>query len=742
MMFNRSGILFYRQVDKMDCGPVCLRIILKHYGKSYELDVLKRLFDIDHEGVSFQELQIASQQLGFNSNALRFDIEEASDYILPCILHWESNHFVVLYKIQKDRFYIADPDKGRCIYDKKEFIKKCGLSDLDSAKNKAFGLFLSPRADFESIAIEKSTSDSKKITFRYLLEQISRYKLLIINLILGLAFANLIQFAFPLILQYLIDTTIKNPDFKVINLLLFSQLFLVIGRTVLDFSRTWIMMFFSSSLYFKIVSDFYKKLSQLPIAFFDRKLTGDLMQRVNDHRRLQSFITNNTINFVVSLSTVVVLSFLISFYNIKIFIITLVSTILYSVWILYFQNKRKFLDYEQFRCQAKEQSMFVQYMSGMQDLKLNSAQDISQKNWSLVQKDIYTNNTKILKVSQVQQSGALFINEIKNVIILYITVNLVVDGSITIGGMLAISTIIGQVQSPISQLVQFFQSYFDAKISLDRINSIHQLDEEKSGTQSPHTLFDVDENGSIKFENVSFSYKRNGKQTLNNINLEIPLGKITAIVGESGSGKTTLIKLLLKYYQVSAGTIKIGENNLESISTEKWRNGCASVLQDSYIFSDTISFNITMKYKEIDFDRFWKSINLVNMLQFIDELPNGVNTVIGNEGLGLSQGQKQRILIARAIYKNPELLFFDEATNSLDSNNESEIVKNIENMFQRKTLIIAAHRLSTIINADNIIVLENGIVVEVGNHDTLMKNNSIYANLIRKQMTYDTSECR
>ncbi|WP_299212461.1 peptidase domain-containing ABC transporter [uncultured Dokdonia sp.] len=720
---------FYKQADFKDCGPTCLKIIAKHYDKVIPIQKLRTLSETTRAGSHLIGISEAAEKIGFRTLGVKITLEDLRDAPLPCILHWNKNHYVVLYKIKKNTFYISDPAHGLLKYNKKDFLKSwLGLNVPEDAEEGITLLIeLTPRL-FENEYEDKE----KKIGLSFILRYLTRYKSFLWQLILGLVGASILQFIFPFLTQSIVDIGIKNSDIHFIYLILFAQLALFLGRTAIEIVRSWILLHLSTRINISLISDFFIKLMKLPIAFFDVRMTGDILQRIGDHSRIERILTTSSLNVLFSVLNLFVFSIVLAYYNVKIFTVFILGSILYFLWITLFLKRRADLDYKQFSQVSQEQSKVIELINGMQEIKLHNAEKQKRWGWEFMQARLFKLSIEGLVLEQYQNVGSGFINELKNILITVLSATLVIDGEITIGVMLAISYIVGQLNSPISQLISFVREIQDAKIALDRLSEIHGKDEEETGTEEQINTTTYPTNFDLK--NVSFRYVGASKNVLENLNIYIPENKVTAIVGTSGSGKTTLIKLLLKFYEQQEGTIKTGNVDLKNISPSTWRSRCGVVMQEGYIFNDTIANNIAVGEDFIDKEKLIKAVEIANIKDFIETLPLSYNTKIGNEGVGISTGQKQRLLIARAVYKNPEFIFFDEATSALDANNERVIIKNLEEFFKDRTVLIVAHRLSTVKRADQIIVLDKGHITEVGNHDSLIEKKGDYYHLVKNQL--------
>ncbi len=719
---------FFKQPDQMDCGPTCLRMVAKHYGKNFNLQRLRDISGINREGVSLLGISEAAEKIGFRTTGSRITLSQLSQIDLPAILHWNQNHFVVLYKIKKGIYYVADPGKGLIEFTEKEFAQRWISAHHDN-ESQGIVLMLSPTPDL--YAQEGDKNDG--LNWSYLLRYLYQYKQLVIQLFVGLGVGSLLQLIVPFLTQSVVDIGINTRNLNFIYIILIAQTMLFLGRMSVDFIRSWILLHISTRINISILTDFLIKLMKLPMSFFDTKMTGDIMQRMNDQRRIESFLTGSTLNTIFSMFNLIIFTGVLAYYNVNIFIIFLVSSVLYSLWVIAFLKRRRDLDFKRFDISSKNQSSIVQLIGGMQEIKLNNCEQQKRWEWERLQAGLFKFSIKSLSLGQIQQAGAFFINEGKNIVITFLVAKSVIDGQLTLGGMMAIQYIVGQVNSPIEQLLGFIQSLQDAKISLERLNEIHQMEDEEPLDKT--LLKELPINKSISIQGLNFTYPGAGNEpVLKGINLDIPEGKTTAIVGMSGSGKTTILKLLLRFYTPQKGEIKIGATYIDQIGYRYWRGQCGIVMQDGFIFSDSIARNIAVADEVPNMAKLQHAIKVANITDLIESLPLGLNTKIGAEGNGISQGQKQRILIARAVYKDPEYIFFDEATNALDANNESIIMQNLEDFFKGRTVVVVAHRLSTVKNADNIVVLDKGVIIEQGTHAELTKNKGEYYQLVKNQL--------
>lgn len=712
----------------MDCGPTCLRMVAKYYGKNFSLQKLRDISGINKEGVSLLGISEAAEKIGFRTMGSRLGVEQLAEAELPAILHWNQNHFVVLHKIKKGKYYIADPGKGLIEYTQAEFLQRW-LSTQNNGHSQGIALMLSPSPTF----YEQEGDKNEGLNFSFLLRYLYRYKQLVAQLFVGLGVGSLLQLIVPFLTQSVVDIGINTRNLNFIYIILIAQTMLFLGRMSVDFIRSWILLHISTRINISILTDFLIKLMKLPMSFFDTKMTGDIMQRMNDQKRIESFLTGSTLSTIFSMFNLVVFTGVLAYYNVNIFIIFLASSILYSAWVIAFLKRRRELDFKRFDISSKNQSSIVQLIGGMQEIKLNNCEQQKRWEWERLQAGLFKFSIKSLSLGQIQQAGAFFINEGKNIVITFLVAKSVIDGQLTLGGMMAIQYIVGQVNSPIEQLLGFIQQLQDAKISLERLNEIHQMEDEEPADKSFLKELPMDQ--SIAVNNLSFTYPGAGNEpVLKGIDLSIPHGKTTAIVGMSGSGKTTILKLLLRFYVPQKGDIKVGATHLDQIGYGYWRKQCGTVMQDGFIFSDSIAKNIAVADEYPDMAKLQHAIKVANIGDLIESLPLGLNTKIGAEGNGISQGQKQRILIARAVYKDPAYIFFDEATNALDANNESVIMQNLEDFFKGRTVVVVAHRLSTVKNADNIVVLDKGVIIEQGTHTELTKKRGEYYNLVKNQL--------
>lgn len=727
---------FYRQHDAMQCGITCLKMVCKYYGREYSLDELSKLCSTSRAGVTLLGINEAASELGFRTFCGKPTIEQLTEAPLPAILHWNQNHFVVLYKVKKlrngrHRYYIADPGRDLLCYTDEEMQDYWAVVKTLGDYDRGVALFLQPMPQFYE---NNRQERSEKRSFGFLLGYLKQYRRYFGQIILGLLLGSIIQLIFPFLTQAIVDVGINYRDINFIYLILLAQLTLTISRTAVDFIRRWILLHISMRINISLISDFFIKLLRLPMSFFDTKLTGDIMQRMTDHRRIESFLTGQTLSILFSIINFIIFGIVLLCYNTSIFAVFALCSLIYAVWIILFLRKRKQLDYLYFEKQAANNNKTLQFIIGMQEIKLQDCEQRRRWEWEDAQADLFDANMKSLKLQQTQEAGSIFINETKNIIITVLAATAVINNEMTLGMMLAVQYIIGQLNAPVEQLLNFIYSMQDVSISLERINEIHEKPNEAS-IAGALTSFDHPSGCDIKLNDVVFRYDKHLEPNIiDHVTTVLPRGKVTAIVGTSGSGKTTLIKLLLGYYPLLHGQIIIGSHPINDYNLKWWRRQCGVVMQDGFIFSESIARNIAVDDGEIDRKRLLHAARIANIEDYIENLPLKYNTIIGQDGIGLSQGQKQRILIARAVYKDPPYIFLDEATNALDANNERAIVENLARFYHGKTVVVVAHRLSTVRHADNIIVLEQGKIVESGQHEDLITAKGAYYNLVKNQL--------
>ncbi len=726
---KKNKFHFYRQLDQKDCGPTCLRMIAKYYGKTFTREFLREKAHITKQGVTLSGISEAAEVIGMRTLGMKVEFETLlKEAPLPLIVPWRQKHFVVVYEIGKNKIQVADPAYGLITYSYSEFLD--GWNG-NSADNTGFVLLLEASPEF----YKQDSQESQSKGFAFLRSYFKPYTKLIRQLLIGLFIGSIIQLIFPFLMQSIVDYGINYQNIHFIYLILIAQLVLFFSQTIVRILREWLLLHVTSRLNIQMVSDFLLKMLRLPLSYFDTRNTGEHLQRITDHDRIRSFVSSTTLNMVFSVITFIIFNIILAYYDLTVFGIFLTGATLYVVWAMFFLKKRAELDYKMFDELSESQTSLVQIVNGIKEIKINNSQRKKRWKWENIQISLFKISIRSLKLSQFQAIGSSFINELKNIIITFVSAKAVVDGELTLGMMLSIQYITGQLNLPLSNFIAFLQTGQDAKISLERLSQVHDRDDEDQVNKNKNNYLPEDK--SIRIENLSFRYGGNSTPlVLKDISCQIPEGKTTAIVGASGSGKTTLIKLLLKFYEPTEGSITVGETPLNSIYNDFWRLNCGAVMQDNYIFNDTLAGNITEAEQNevIDRTKLIDASKVANIDKFISSLPNNYNTEIGSSGIRLSGGQEQRIIIARAVYKNPMYLFFDEATSALDANNEKIITENLQRYLQGKTSIIVAHRLSTVKNADNIIVLDNGEIVEEGTHEYLTSLKGAYYNLVKNQL--------
>ena len=725
----------YHQHDSMQCGVTCLRMICAYWGKEYPAEYLDRLCGASREGVSLLGISETAAELGLKSVCGRLTTGQLAEVELPAILHWNQNHFVVLYKISRKRggktvYHVADPGKGLRQYDGPSF--EAGWIETRSrGEDKGIAMLAQPTPAFFSKRVPGKT---ERRSFTFLLGYLKRYRYYFGQVFLGLAVGSLLQLLFPFLTQAIVDLGIDHEDLGLIWLILLGQLALVTSQTALDFIQRWILLHVSMRVNISLVSDFFIKLLRLPMGFFDTRLMGDLMQRMGDHKRVEQYLTNEALTVLFSLLTFLVFGGVLLVYDPLIFAVFVAGSLLYGLWIAFFLGKRKRIDYELFEKEAENNNKTYRFITTMQEIKLQDCEQRRRWEWEDVQAGLFRVQAKSLKLRQAQEAGGILITQVKNILVTVLAATAVINGQMTLGMMLAVQYIIGQLNRPVEQLMRFIYASQDVKISLDRINEIHGQMEEEDGSESLKAYPDG-EPGDLSLRRADFSYDPHApRKTIDGVSLTIPRGKVTAIVGTSGSGKTTLVKLLLGFYPLLSGEIRVGRTPLGQLNKKWWRRQCGVVMQDGVIFSESIARNIAVDDGPIDTARLARAVEIANIKEFIQSLPLRYDTVIGPDGIGLSQGQKQRVLIARAVYKDPDYIFLDEATNALDANNEQAIVRNLDTFYKGKTVVIVAHRLSTVRHADQIIVIERGKIIETGDHQSLIDRRGAYYRLVSNQL--------
>jgi len=725
----------YRQLDAMDCGPTCLRMVAKYYGRIYTLQYLREKSFITREGVSMLGISDAAEAIGFRTNGVRITFEQLiSEQPFPCILHWNQQHFVVCYgiKVKRNGSYeikISDPAGEKYKMGKSEFLK-CWISSRSGGEDTGTALLLSPTPEFYT---QDDGVENNQKSIGYFFHYLLPYKSQLIQLIIGLLVGSVLSLIFPFLTQAVVDQGIGNNNLGFVSLILIAQLILFITQLAVEFIRNWITLHVNSRISISLISDFLAKLMKLPLRFFDTKNIGDIMQRIGDNERIKSFLMGSTLMILFSFVNFIIFAVILAYYNLTILGVFLLGNVLYIAWIFLFLRYRRKLDMARFAQASAEQSNLVQIVTGMQEIKLNNCEKKQRWKWERIQVKLFKISIKGLALGQYQQIGSVFFSQTTSLFISFIAARSVIEGDMTLGMMMAVSYIIGQLSGPITQVIGFVQAAQDAKISLDRLNEIHNKEDEEQTIESKINELPVDK--TLYIEDLHFSYDGADRDyVLDGINQAIPENKVTAIVGASGSGKTTLIKLLLGFYPPNKGKIKIKDVPIEDINPHLWRQKSGAVMQDGFIFSDTIANNIAVGEDVVDKNKLLHAVKVANIKDFIESLPLKYNTKIGMEGNGISQGQRQRLLIARAVYKNPDFLFFDEATNALDANNEKIILDNLKSFYKGKTVVIVAHRLSTVQNADNIIVMDKGKIIEEGTHRQLTDSRGAYYTLVKNQL--------
>ncbi|GAB1418003.1 peptidase domain-containing ABC transporter [Bacteroidales bacterium] len=726
--------IFTPQLDARDCGPACLHMISRHHGRQHNLALLREYCHITREGVSLLGISDAAEKIGFRTMGVKISYDKlANEVPLPCIAHWKQRHFVVVYEIsgkKKDKVKVADPAHGLLTYSRAEF-EKAWASTSEQGEPMGVCLLLEPTPDFYAAPEELAPKNS----FRYLFAYLKPHHKLLMQLMLGMLLGSLLQLIFPFLTQSVVDVGINTRDLNFITLVLIAQLVLFFSQTAIEFIRSWILLHISTRINISLISDFLIKLMKLPIGFFDSKMIGDLMQRIGDHSRIESFLTTSSLQIVFAVVNLLVFAVVLGIYSLEILLVFLAGSLLYTLWVILFMKKRRELDFKRFAQMAGNQSNLIQMITGMQEIKLNNSEKQKRWEWEKIQARLFRVNLKSLALNQYQQAGATFFNQTKNILISFMAAYAVVKGEMTLGMMMAVQYIIGMMNAPVDQMIGFIRSAQDAKISLERLGEVHLREDEEPLSEQNLKIHELDAEQSIELSDVSYQYDGpRSPLVLDKVNLRIPQNKVTAIVGTSGSGKTTLLKLLLGFYVPVEGEIRVGPFRLENLSSSMWRSKVGAVMQDGFIFSDTIAGNISISEEQLNMTKLLHASRVANILEHIETLPLGFNTMIGQEGIGMSQGQKQRILIARAVYKDPQFIFFDEATNALDANNEKMIMERLNEFFKGRTVVVVAHRLSTVKNADQIVVLEKGRIVEQGTHDELTQVKGHYYELVRNQL--------
>lgn len=734
-LFSNKKFPFYKQLDQYDCGPACLKMLSKYYGHNFSLEHLRDICNITPDGITIKSLMHGAEALGFQTvpASINYDILEKKAP-MPCIVYWRDRHFLIVYEVKGDTVYVADPGHGLIKYNKQEFIQAWQNNKNANDDTEGIVVLLEPTPKFFE---QKDTDFSKGLSG--LFPYIKNYNKYIVQVFIGLFAGSIIQLIIPFLTQKLVDKGINLGDINFVYILLAAQLMLFFSMTFISVVRSWLLLYIGARVNMMIASDYLVKLLNKTVSFFDSKTPGDIMQRINESSRLETFLVSVP-DAIFSYTNAIIFLFVLAYYSIPIFLIFLLGIVCYTLWAWIFMKKRADLDFKRFDSSSGMSSKLIQIVGGIQEVKVNSSEKKHIRAWEKIRVEYFKFSISSLKLSQLQGIGGSVINELKNILITFTAAILVMDGKITFGGMLAIQYIVGQVNGPLLSLIGFFRTIQDAKLSMERFNDIDHVTPEQE-ILNDNTLIKLPkETFDIEVKNLNFSYVNDmDKLVLKNINLFIPKGKVTAIVGDSGSGKTTLLKLLLKLYLPNNGEIMVGNFNLKHVSSDSWRSLCGTVMQDGYIFSDSIAQNITESASEdgINMPRLLKAVELANIEDLVNSMPSGFNSNIGaagSSGRTLSGGQRQRVLIARAVYKNPNFMFFDEATSALDANNERKIVDNLQEFYKGRTVIVIAHRLSTVRNADQIVVLEKGEIKEIGTHTTLVEKKGYYHTLIKNQL--------
>ncbi|MBI6116018.1 peptidase domain-containing ABC transporter [Salegentibacter maritimus] len=727
-MFRAVDFPVFRQLDQMDCGPSCIKMVTDFFGGNYDIEYLRKICYLQKDGSSFAGLSNALKKLEIETVGVRINfLELITEVPLPTIAHWEGNHFVVIYKVSRKHIFISDPAYGKLKYSHKDFLSKWA----DPNKNQGVLLLLEPNQHFEFP--ENEPQDKVEDNGKYLIEYLKPFKAYIRQLILGLIIAIVIQLMLPFLTQSLVDYGINYEDFSFINLILICQFSLFLIRSLTEIIRDWLLLYLSISVNIQMISDFLGKLLTLPIAYFESKNTGDFLQRIYDHQRIEEFITGRGLNIPFDIFSIMIFGIILFYFHPEIALVFFTGTLLFLGWSFLFIKRREILDNQIFDHNRKDQSLFLQMILAVSEIKLNNSETRRKTEWKINQNNLFAIKSKILRVEQAQIKGGFFLNELTNILIIYLSARAVISGQISLGAMLAIQFVIGSLSLPVSNIINFFTDYQSAKLSFNRLSEIHKKTPEETSSRGDY----IEPEGSVSFNNISFGYGDPSLPPLfKNLSVIIPCGKTTAIVGSSGSGKTTLLKILLKFYSPWEGSIRVGNNDLKFIDSAIWRSKCGVVMQDGCFFNDTLERNITESQPDVPIDKILlrKAVEMVNLNELIEQLPLGFKTHIGENGQLLSGGERQRLLLARAIYKNPDYLFLDEATSSLDTQNEKIISDHLKMFYKKRTVVVIAHRLSTVMDADQILVMEKGSIVERGNHDELIAKKGVYHNLIKHQL--------
>jgi len=711
-------------------------MIAKYYGKTFQLERLRQACNITMEGVSVRGIVEGAEAIRIQALPASIDFETLhKEAPLPCITYWRDRHFIIVYDISDNWVYVADSLHGHLKYTKEEYIKAWQNRKDDKLEDKGIVILLEPSPEFYKQ--EGDTKDKKGLgLILSYLKVDSKY---VVQIVLGLLGGTILQLSFPFLTQSIVDKGIATGDIGFIYVILIAQLTLMLSSSFFSLIQGWLLLFVGSRASILIATDYLRKLLKKSLSFFDAKTSGDILQRITDSSRIERLISSAP-GTIFSYFNAVIFLFILLYYDLTIFLIFCLGIFLYVLWVKHFMKKREELDYKRFEENSGTNTSLMQIVDGIQEVKVNNSELRRIWSWEEIRIRLYKTSISNLKLVQFQTIGGSVINEFKNITITFLAAKGVIEGEITLGMMLAIQYIVGQINVPLNSFVGFLRDIQDAKLSLERFTDIDfNSDEEKTLNKEGLIRVKKEPEDSI-INNLSFRYGgHRSPMVLKNINLTIPKGKVTAIVGMSGGGKTTLLKLLLKLYMPTEGSINIGNVNLNYIDTHSWRSSCGSVMQNGYIFSDTVARNITESnsFGDYDEEKIINAVKVANIYDFIEQHPAGYNARIGPlgaSGRSLSGGEAQRILLARAVYKNPNYIFLDEATSALDANNEMEIMGNLKAFYENKTVVIIAHRLSTVRDAHQIVVLKDGEISEVGNHEDLIKNQGQYYSLVKNQL--------
>jgi ATP-binding cassette subfamily B protein len=726
-MFWRKRFPICYQLDTMDCGLACLDMIARHHGREYPRQFIREVCPHDRLGSSLSAIAHGAERLGFRTLSVKISFDDLKQKApLPCIAFWPYGHYVVVHRIRGDRVYIADPAAGLTVYSREEF-EDCWLMADDDRRDWGVILLLEPDNQYQAPAPDASFTATADL-WRPLSRDLKRH---LIPVGAGILISLATQLALPFISAAVIDIGVADRNFSIVLIFIIAQLALLFSRLGVKLLQEWMLAYIGIRVDMKLVAQFLTKLTRLPMSFFDGKLIGDLIQRINDHKSLQQFLTQSLWQVLSAMLSLMVFGTALAFFKPILFGQFAAGAALYIIFLALFMKNQRLLNHKAFHLSAQRHGLIVEFLSGMQEIKLNNAEQQRRWQWEVAQHAIGKVQIKAQLLNYLQSTGCQAIIEINNLILTLLVVREVINGQSSLGAMVAVQYIIGQLSWPLNQIAMLLYQSHDAALSYTRAREVHQIQNE----ERPASQAIPDECADIEFRNVSFSYGGGSRNLLfRDLNLTIPRGKTTAIVGRSGSGKTTLLKLLLKFYEVSGGEINLGRVNINRLSHQRWRELCGVVMQDGYIFSDTILSNIAVADEDPNTDRVAEVAREAQIASFIESLPLGYETRIGRDGVGISRGQAQRILIARALYKDPKYLFFDEATSALDAETESVIVDQLREIMSGKTAVVIAHRMSTVRHADQIILLDQGEIVEVGTHEELVACRGGYFNLVRNQL--------